>query len=420
MRDHSKHIEVSKEEALQIILAHCNFTPETEIIRIYDAVGRYTADDITAQWDNPNCLTCRMDSIAVHWDDFEDGMPDTSNWVRGKDWEFANTGIAMPEGFDTAIVVEHVEFSDDDTKIVIKKTPSEKYAGTMLAGSRMKKGDVLVKAGTLITPGIASHILSGNVINVPVIKKPKVAFIPTGNELVRPTGEVPEGKNIESNSVMIGNKIREWGGIPLLYDIACDDWDIIKRSLIKATEEADIVVLNAGSSKGSDDLGIEVLEETGTICYHQINHGPGHHSSFGVLNGKPVIGISGPAGGAGPTTDLYVYPAIMKYYGSEDSLRTVKARLKTDMKGHKLKKASAAKGEERPSVMSKFYSIRQMMLTQAEDGVIEAESVGGGHPGMVDAEKANGYYLMPTGAEDGPAKAGDFIEVIIRPCRVIR
>lgn len=456
MRDHSKHIQVDKEEAIKIIIDNCRFEPESEIVKIEDCVGRVLFEDVIANWDNPNCLTCRMDSVAVRWSDFENGMPDTSEWERGKQWEFANTGVAMPEGFDTAIVVEHVIFSENDTKIAFDALPSEKYAGTSKAGSRMKKGDILVGKGTFITPLIAAHITSGNNTEVKVIKKPKVAFLPTGNELVKVNGEVPKGRNIESNSYMIAEKIRRWGGEPVVFDIIPDDKDALKLALKKASASADIVVLNAGSSKGNDDWGIEMLEETGTIFYHQTCHGPGHHSSFGIIDNTPVIGISGPPGGAAFTTDYYLYPAMMMFLGMNPRLPKLKVRLGMELAapgkpGHKDpghntgadkhdnktadqnagsdgSKSYAAgqkptngmtvkapKGEDRPREGGRFYTIRQMTLIQADDGVIEAFQVNGMHPGPVDAEKADAYYAMPTGDGGNVPHKGDFIEVELRP-----
>ena len=117
MRDHSKHVQVSKEQAIDLILGACRFSPDFEEVPIGQAIGRVLAHDAVARLDMPNALTCCMDSIAVHWDDFAEldgGLPNTTDWVRGRDWEFANTGVAMPEGFDTAIVVEHVRVSADD------------------------------------------------------------------------------------------------------------------------------------------------------------------------------------------------------------------------------------------------------------------------------------------------------------------
>jgi sulfur relay (sulfurtransferase) DsrF/TusC family protein len=111
VRDHSRHIQADREEALRIITAHCPVMKETELVPVKDAVGRVLAEDALSQWDSPNVLTCALDSIAVHWDDFAEGMPDTSGWIRGRDWTFANTGTAMPAGFDAAVVVEQAEFS---------------------------------------------------------------------------------------------------------------------------------------------------------------------------------------------------------------------------------------------------------------------------------------------------------------------
>ena len=130
--------------------------------------------EAVAQQDMPNSLTCAMDSVAVRWSDFEDGMPDTSTWERGVQWQFANTGVGMPEGFDTAIVVEHVLFSDDDARVSFDALPSKQFAGTIPAGSRMHAGDVLVSAGTMVTPLLAAHIASGNNVAVEVLRRIKV------------------------------------------------------------------------------------------------------------------------------------------------------------------------------------------------------------------------------------------------------
>ena len=94
MRDHSSHIELSREEAIRTLLDVCRFSPEHETVPIEQAVGRVLAEDVIAQLDLPNCLTCKMDSVAVHWSDFENGMPDTTGWVKGVNWEFANPAAA--------------------------------------------------------------------------------------------------------------------------------------------------------------------------------------------------------------------------------------------------------------------------------------------------------------------------------------
>ena len=107
--------------------------------------------------------------------------------MRGIDWEFA-IGIAMPLGFDTAIVIEHVDVSENEQHVKINAAPSRRFAGTRAVGSRFKTGDALAYSGEIITPDVAARIASGNVSAVQVVWKPGVAVIRAGNEVVCPGG----------------------------------------------------------------------------------------------------------------------------------------------------------------------------------------------------------------------------------------
>ena len=425
MRDHSHHIQVSKEQAIQLILGACKFSPGIEEVPIEQAIGRVLARKAVAQLDMPNALTCCLDSVAVHWDDFaqlEGGLPDTSEWVRGRDWEFANTGVAMPEGFDTAIVIENVVVSDDEQHIELLAAPSKQFAGTRPAGSNFHAGDVLVEANVVVTPLLAAHIASGNNALVKVVAKPKVAFIPTGNELVPVGGAIPLGKNIETNSLLMKGKIESWGGEALLFPITPDDPEALEETLRKAAAQADIVVLNAGSSKGSDDWSLEILERIGEVLYHQTNHGPGHHSSCSVLDGTPVIGISGPPGGAAFTTDFYLRPAMQKFLGQDPwpmraAVRLAKAFPAGGRSGPG-KPSDAQKvpaGEARPRETGPFYGIKQMILRPSADGYMAAYPTSSSHPGPVEAEVAGAYYALKSGPSVQPPAVGDLIEVVLRP-----
>lgn len=417
MRDHSQHREVSRAQAAQLLLDSCRFEPKTEKIPLDQAFGRVLATDAKAQLDMPNCLTCCMDSVAVHWSDFEDGMPDTSGWQRGREWEFANTGIGMPEGYDTAIVIEHVQLADDLSSISFDAAPSRQFAGTRPTGSRCKKDEVLVEAGAALTPLLISHIASGNNTEVEVLAKPKVAFIPTGNELVARGSEVPRGKNIETNSLLIRGKIEQWGGEAIVFDAVPDNQEAIKEAVLEACSLADIVVLNAGSSKGSDDWNVEMLEEVGAVLYHETNHGPGHHSSGAVVEGTPVVGISGPPGGAAFTTDFYLRPLMQKYLGQETAPRIVTARLAEPFpKGGKHLKKGAAPGETRPSIVDdakEFFGIKHMRLAVGADGMLEAFPATSSHPSPVEASGMSGYYALSS--ISGTPEVGSLIEVELRP-----
>lgn len=421
MRDHSKHIQISREEVVSGLLAACDFSPKTEMVRLDESFGRVLGEDVVSACMLPNVLTCRMDSIAVHWSDFVEGMPDTSGWVRGKDWQFANTGVAMPEGFDTAIVIEHVVVSDDEQHVEIDAAPSAQFAGTSAIGSRLKPGDVLAKAGEIITPDVAARIAGGNVTSVAVRRKPRVAFVPTGNELV-PAGSavVPTGKNIESNSLVVRGKVEAWGGVFLPFDIVPDDPDLIVQAVKKACACADIVVLNAGSSKGSDDWSVEQLEEIGTIICHQVNHGPAHHSSAAVVDGTPVVGISGPPFGASFTLGFYLLPLMNCFLGLATEPFKVAARLTEPfpisgpMSGHGGARKYA--GEERPSEVvagKQFFGVRMLNVEMMPDGSLAATPVAG-RPGSPATLTANALYMLESGPDASRPAVGDVIWVELR------
>ena len=454
MRDHSHHIQLSREEATGQMLAAVNAreggfgfsaagahdhdaavaAKATEYVALEDSIGRVLAADAVARTDMPSALTCAMDSVALHWSDFEglaEGeLPDTSKWVRGVDWQFANTGVAMPEGFDTAIVIEHVQVSADEQHIAIDAAPSKQGAGTRPAGSTMKRGDVIAHAGEVVTPDIAAAIGSGNNSVARVVRKPRVAFIPTGNELV-PAG-VPldptrvgqfaaRGRNFETNSLLVRAKTEAWGGQFVPFDIVCDEKPAIEDAIKRACEVADIVVLNAGSSKGSDDWSCEVMEEMGEVICHQTNHGPGHHSSYAVVDGTPIVGISGPSGGASFTLDFYLRPLVRAYLGLDPVVAKVPARLAEDFPkpkhGPGAGKSEKPAGEVRPAEhpdhepgKPEFYGIRPLVVRVGADGMLEAHPVDG-RPGSAAARSANAYCMVGMGPDVKPPAAGDVVMV---------
>ena len=433
MRDHSNHITLSRKQATDELLARSNFTPATETVSVRSSFGRVLAQDVTSITQAPNTLTCCMDSIAVRWEDFEglgEGqLPDTSQWVRGVNWEFANTGVAMPDGFDTAIVIEHVTVSPDEQHVEISAAPSARYAGTRPAGSSLDVGDMLACAGTLVTPDVAARIASGNVTAVPVRVRPKVAFIPTGDELVAPgAAKVPAGRNLETNSIVVEGKVKAWGGEYLPFDIVPDDPEAIGRAVLAACDMADIVILNAGSSKGSGDWACEELEKLGEIICHETNHGPGHHSNFAIVNGKPIVGISGPSGGASFTLNFYLRPLIMQFLGLSPEPETVPVVLDAPFESgfgkpkHKAasNECTAARpegkkiaGEERPSVVApgeEFFGVKFLKVEAGADGMLHATPLPG-KAGSPQTLSGNAYYLLPAGANAKQPQVGDVIEI---------
>ena len=422
MRDHTNHIMMTREQAVESILGACAFNRHVEEVLVANAVGRVLAKDAVALISMPNALTSIRDAIAVHWSDFADlpvgAVPDTSTWERGREWQFCNTGVGMPEGFDTAIAIEQVEVSADERHVMVHAAPTKKNDGTRPAGADFPEGALLAPAGVLITPLLASHIASGGNMTVHAIAKPRVAFLPTGGELIPLGVKVPSGKNVETNSILMKAKIESWGGEAILFPITPDDPEAIEASLREAVKLADIVVLNAGSSKGSDDWSCEVLERIGTVLFHEVNHGAGHHSFAAVVDDTPVVGISGPPGGAAFTADFYLYPAVRAYLGLKPQLERIVVRMGEDLPdvGGGMRDAAKVTGQlvEQPA-KARFFRIRRLVLQSADDGVPVARMVSKTHPSPLQADSAQAYYAQPMGEGFPAACAGELIEVELRP-----
>lgn len=243
-----------------------------------------------------------------------------------------------------------------------------------------------------------------------------MAFIATGNELVpagcpplpaRPGLLAAYGKTVESNSILVRGLVEQWGGEFLPLDIVADDFECIKGAVTAACQMADIVVLNGGSSKGSDDWCVEVLEELGTMVCHQMSHGPGRHSSLAMVDGVAVVGVSGPPAGAEFALRFYLRPLIRRFLGLDPSPVAVRARLAepfgTPGRGPKGPKGpKGAGGPPRgPKPPEGFRAIRPVRLALSDDGVLEAYPTGG--PGS-SGSAAQGVCLVKPGVE---ASAGD-------------
>lgn len=286
----------------------------TESVPFAECAGRICAEDVFSRNELPNRPASMMDSIGVRYADFEKGPADTANWTEGKEFVFCNTGVAIPEGFDTVIPVEGIDF-DADRKLVIHRPPVQKGAGVAMPGEQMRRGEKLIAAGTKITPAHVGLFASGGVMEVPVRLKPRVSILPTGCELIPAGRELPPGKAIDSNSHMLAAFLSQWGAVPLPLPLVTDDVDLISRALKEAVAQADMAVIIAGSSKGSEDYTMDVLAKQGTVIVHELGHGPGKHTSLALVDGKPVLGLPGPPFGAQLAAELYLHDALRALLG---------------------------------------------------------------------------------------------------------
>ncbi|HHX86589.1 MAG TPA: molybdopterin molybdotransferase MoeA [Firmicutes bacterium] len=385
---------VGREGLIRLMLSRVSFNSQTEVVPLSNSLGRVTAKDIFAQNTLPNSPASSMDGIAVRFDDFQGNVPDTGTWCEGDQYLFSNTGVAIDGDYDTVILIEDVQF-DSEGRLTVLAPPKEKGQNIIHCGRIMKQGDLLIPAHFFLGPGQLGLLASGGISMVPVITRPKVAIIPTGNELVPPGVPLPKGKNVESNGVMINGFVECWGGEPLLYPITRDNPEQLYSVVKDALSKADIVVLNGGSSKGKDDYALQVLEKVGEVLVYEVDHGPGKHTSFTLADGKPVLGIVGPAGGAELTAEWYLHPLVNLYlHQSDRAPAKLEVKLLADACCHV------------------DFDVYLRVIVEKHNGCFVATPVDGFKERLnVSMVEANALLYLPGGK---PYKAGETVQVEMR------
>jgi molybdopterin molybdotransferase len=313
---------IPREEALKLLLERTRFQPRVELVPLDDALGRVTAKDILAINTLPTSAASNLDGIAFKFTDgFSGGVLETAKWREGVDYVFSNTGVGIPDGYDTVVPIEAVRFDNKGRLLLLGRPRPGQYV--IPEGSTMRSGDLLVPAHYQLGPAQLGLLAAGGVMEVAVLEKPRVAILPTGNELVPAGCRPPRGKNVEFNGIMIKALVQMMGAEPRLYPITLDKLEDLTEVITDALNWADIVVLNGGSSKGTDDRAIEVLEQIGDMLVYEMAYGPGKHTTLAVAGTKPIVGSVGPTIGAEYAIEWYVLPLINQYY----SLPTEKPRL---------------------------------------------------------------------------------------------
>lgn len=366
----------SRDEMLKILENNIKPIIKTETIPAADSLGRICAEDVYAKNTLPNKQTSACDGVSVRFDDFLNGKPDTSLWVEGKEYCFSNTGVAIEEAFDTVIPIEKVEF-DKTGSIIFAACPQNPGERIGQIGGQSKESELVAYKGECLNASLIGILLTSGITNIKVLAKPKVAFIPTGDELVPAGYEIPLGKNAESNSLMLKAYINEYGGEAILYPIIPDVFEKLKEAILSAIEIADLVLICAGSSKGSKDFTIDILESVGNVMVYELGHGPGKHCSLAYSGNTPIIGLPGPPMGADLTAGLYVKNAMRLMQMQPVQLPiAVEAELTEDING------------------ISFDFVRYMKVV-LKDGKYMAQPIA--MQGMTRAEfyhKTNGYFYI--------------------------
>lgn len=284
----------TRKQVMERLLSEWNIQWGSETIRTEDAIGRVPSEDQYARHSLPVVRAAGMDSIAVRSKDFLEGMPDTSVWRTGKEFVRADTGDDFDDRYDAVIAVEDVEFLPEGGLLLRPDIKIYAGLGVRPKGSTMKKGELLVQKGRPLRSVDLAALVMGGVTELPVYQKPRVAFIPTGSELLPAGAPLERGKTYDSNSILARHMLEEMGACAVLFPIVRDDKEKIRETLEQAMKQADIVILNGGSSKGDEDHNARLLKEQGQVICHGVAAAPGKPMCVAVLDKTPVINMPGP------------------------------------------------------------------------------------------------------------------------------
>ena len=297
-------------------------TTAFETIPLIEARGRVTAAPVWAVASSPHYDAAAMDGIAVRAKEtigatesspLRLSSPDQVRWV--------DTGDPMPDGFDSVIMVEHVHELDDATIEI--RAPVPPYHHVRPIGEDIVATELILPKNHVLRPVDLGACAAAGLTDVSVSRKPVVTIIPTGTELVPIGATLKPGDIVEFNSLIIGGLVDEWGGSSQTSPPVADDYEAIKTAVSNAAVESDIVLVNAGSSAGSEDYTAEIVADLGELAVHGVAIRPGHPVVLGVVNGKPTLGIPGYPVSAALSCELFVKPLIEKALGLREVSRDI-------------------------------------------------------------------------------------------------
>ncbi len=291
--------------------------PQAETVKVIDALGRMTFEAIYAKYSSPLYNSAAMDGIAVISSKTEGASEASPLTLKaGEDYVIVDTGDPIKKPYDAVIMAEDTQETEDG---MIIRAAAAAWQHVRPVGEDIVEGEMILTRCHRIRPIDIGVLLSGGVTEISVYAQPRVGIIPTGTEIVEPYEDPKEGDIIESNSRMFEAMVRENGGIPCRYGIVPDDYETIKQAVLRALDENDMVIVNAGSSAGTEDYTVHILREIGEVFVHGVAMKPGKPVILAKAKGKPVIGIPGYPVSAYLAMESFAYPVIRRFTGMKES-----------------------------------------------------------------------------------------------------
>jgi putative molybdopterin biosynthesis protein len=297
-----------------------------EDLPIDEALNRVTAKPVWAVISSPGYHASAMDGYAVNSVDTI-GATETSpkSLKIGPEGQakYVDTGDPIPSWADAVIMIEHAQLMDEEasTESIEIHAGVAPWTSVRPMGEDMVATELVLPANHLLKPVDLGALAGCGHATVSVRRRPRVAIIPTGTELITveqaALGGLKSGDIIEYNSLVLASQVRQWGGMPTRYNIVVDDYECIKAAVKEAAATHDLVLVNAGSSAGSEDFTSSVVEELGTLLVHGVAVRPGHPVILGIVteHNTPIVGVPGYPVSCALTGEIFIEPLISHWLG---------------------------------------------------------------------------------------------------------
>ncbi len=387
-------------------LESCKFKRvDTERVPIEYACGRILAEDVVAKFDFPHFDRSAVDGYAVLAEDTfgaslnnpvklklvgEIEMGEKPIEIERGEAVKVSTGSALPKNANAVVMLEYTNEEDGFVNIYRQVLPFENVSKK---GEDFKAGEVVLRNGEILQPQDIGILATLGYRKVRVLKKPKIVIISTGNELVDIGENLEVGKVVNSNAYMLSCALKRYNCNPIIYGIVRDDFDDLKYAITQALEIGDGVITTGGTSVGKGDLIPEVIKEIGEMIFHGISIKPGMPTGLGVVNGKPILMLSG-----FPVACIIGFELIFPY---------ILAKI-TGVKVLR-KKGEVVKARLRRRIPSKA-GVRTFARVIYKDGFAEPLMTSGSGI-LTSMIKANGILVVPEEVEG--YEEGDEVDIVL-------
>ena len=391
--------------------------PIAESIFTEQAVGRILWNDIISHTDIPSSNCSHMDGFIVKYNDIrrlsqdgpvklrvvpcrKAGKRENQILLTGQTIR-VSTGEILPRLGDTVIPVEYTEFDSKNSTAIIQRDVAK---GSFISykGSEIARKDLLLNKRHILRAQDLALISMLGIRKLKIFKKPRVAIIPTGNELTEDITDLKRGKILNTNSRVISNLIEISGGTPLDLGITPDDIHKIKNKIKLALSESDMILTTGGSSVGLRDLVADSIGEIGKpgILVHGVKLDRGRVTGLAALRGRPIIILPGPIQGAVNAFIVFAQPLIRFMLGLHPFYKPfISAKLTEDWNARKK--------------FQNFTKIVYVKMTSSASGEFHAKPITGETTDITVLTGSNGFILVPERLTK--LKSGQKVKINIFP-----